>query len=534
MSLSFFVKKLNRSYVWLLFILILGGVLRLINMGAEPFWCDEVLHLDIVKHFSNSIPTMLQYLREVEVHPPLYHLVLHFWINWFGDNEFAVRFLSFIFGLGSIIGVYALGKVLFKKENVALLAAFITAILPIQIEYSQEARPYIIFCFFGILAIIGFWRFRETQKIRFIILYLASSLIGVYLHYSFILFLSILTLYWFLDIFIQNDKDKTKSFLYWLWVHAAIFIGFFWWLDAFLLKIELSKYQIFGLSKKVTEFRSQFLYEQIFHQLIWMAKEKFSSLIVVIGIMVSQISIIFFFGNALLKKKDLIVPVINQYKKQIFFLLFLLFGLIILFIFSPQSINYSTIYYRHVIIGSILISLLLAFFFSLLEKKHLFMVVAIFAISLVPFITSVVSNDAEWDYDFTLKDVGTYINENYREGDLVISFVSTLRSNLNHFLNPNIEALSLLPANYTGIDVWNSRQTLGFIENEYMTRAEFSVSREEFIKKFTYLDKKYSPKRIWVFVNFDDKAYDWFRKNNWRHTFKAIPPIFPLDLFTRP
>lgn len=534
MKLFFLIKKLNRPYTWLLLILIFGGFFRLINIGAEPYWGDEVLSLDIVKHFSNSLPTLLQYLREVEIHPPLYYLLLHYWISIFGDSELAVRFLSFLFGLGTIIGVYALAKILFKKENVALMAAFITAILPIQIEYSQEARPYIIFCFLGILAMIGFWKFRETQKIHFAVLYCLASILGLYLHYSFFLFLASTSLYWILDIIIQKDKDKARSLFYWLGAHAIIFIGFLWWLDAFLFKIALSKYQIFGYDRNAIQFRLQFIYEQIFHQIIWMSKEKLASLTVIVATIISQISIIFFLVNALLRKPDFIIPVINQHKKQLFFLFFLLFSLIIFFIISPQSVTYSTIFYRHVILASIIIALLLAFIFSLLDKKSAGVVVAIFVISLIPFITLVIGNDEQWDYDFRLKDAANFINEKYEKGDLVLVYISTLRTDFNHFLRPDISAMALMPIGYTNQDIWASRQTLGLIENEYQLRADFNVTPVEFGEKLKYLDKKFAPKRMWVFADFYGDTLEWFRNNNWRHAFKAIRPIFPLDLFVRP
>ena len=40
--------------------------------------------------------------------PPLYALILHGWIGVFGDGEIAVRTPSLLFGLASLVVVYAL------------------------------------------------------------------------------------------------------------------------------------------------------------------------------------------------------------------------------------------------------------------------------------------------------------------------------------------------------------------------------------------------------------------------------------------
>jgi uncharacterized membrane protein len=76
------------------------------------------------------------------VHPPLYYVILHYWINLFGDTEFSTRFLSVIFGLFSIFMIYKVGTLLFNK-NVGMLSSLLLALSVFHIQYSQEVRMYL-------------------------------------------------------------------------------------------------------------------------------------------------------------------------------------------------------------------------------------------------------------------------------------------------------------------------------------------------------------------------------------------------------
>src|SRR5690348_6070061 len=97
----------------LFFMVVFGLVLRLINLKQQPFWSDELLSLDISTHIRN-IPQLLSYLAAVEVHPPLYYLMLHFWTGWFGAGTVAVKLLSLIFGLACIVLAFWFGKIIFQ------------------------------------------------------------------------------------------------------------------------------------------------------------------------------------------------------------------------------------------------------------------------------------------------------------------------------------------------------------------------------------------------------------------------------------
>ena len=75
-------------------ILFFGLFLRVYALGSESIWQDEGFSVSVAHmNLSELIAT-----TAADVHPPLYYLLLHYWISIFGDSEFSCRFLSALFG----------------------------------------------------------------------------------------------------------------------------------------------------------------------------------------------------------------------------------------------------------------------------------------------------------------------------------------------------------------------------------------------------------------------------------------------------
>jgi len=155
----------------LLLILALGGFLRIYDLGAESLWLDEAWSI----HESAMSP---QQIAEHANQPPLYFLILNFWINLFGTSEVALRSLSAIFGIISILFIYQVGSTLFNRK-VGLISGLLSAISYYHIYYSQEARGYSLLLLLSLLSYLLFIEIlQEDGKWHYPIYFLANLLLG--------------------------------------------------------------------------------------------------------------------------------------------------------------------------------------------------------------------------------------------------------------------------------------------------------------------------------------------------------------------
>lgn len=92
------------------------------------------------KNFSDTIMSLA---TEDPQHPPLYYLIVRFWVGIFGNSITAMRSFSAVISLLVFPGVYWLCRELFHVPlSLPGIAIALTAISPIYVVYAQEAREY--------------------------------------------------------------------------------------------------------------------------------------------------------------------------------------------------------------------------------------------------------------------------------------------------------------------------------------------------------------------------------------------------------
>lgn len=134
-GLRTFIRK-RRHACALAAIVILGLSLRLYEIGAEGFWFDETFSVWIARR---PLGSLFAAVRQ-DSHPPLYVLLLHFWL-YLGRSDVFIRLLSTLFSVVTLPVVYVLGRRIASRE-LGLLAALILAVSPFNVLFAQEARMY--------------------------------------------------------------------------------------------------------------------------------------------------------------------------------------------------------------------------------------------------------------------------------------------------------------------------------------------------------------------------------------------------------
>ncbi len=128
-------------------LVLLGLGLRLYRLDGQSYWSDE----------GASVTLALGPLADIapksaaDIHPPLYYYLLWGWVRLFGPGEFATRSLSALAGTLLVALTFAIGRRT-VGTGAALAGAFLCAISPLLIHYSQEARMYELMALWGALS----------------------------------------------------------------------------------------------------------------------------------------------------------------------------------------------------------------------------------------------------------------------------------------------------------------------------------------------------------------------------------------------
>ena len=116
--------------------------------------------------------------------PPLYYLLLHTWMKIFGTGEIAIRSLSFLFFLATVLVVYLIGKSLWDKQSLisgenkktALFAALFTFLNPFLFQYGFEGRMYSLLLLTTTLSMYFYLRKNQLG-------YIFSTIAALYTHH---------------------------------------------------------------------------------------------------------------------------------------------------------------------------------------------------------------------------------------------------------------------------------------------------------------------------------------------------------------
>ena len=156
-------RWLKRPGLVLGLILLVALFIRVRGLGAESFWTDELFGIVESSGYSIVIwpppgPAPMGALRHVRLedarpiwripgamrwdnHPPLYYVLLRLWREAFGEGEAAVRSLSVVASLLSILVLFDAVRVLSGTTAALWAAALLTLAAP-DVFFAREGRPY--------------------------------------------------------------------------------------------------------------------------------------------------------------------------------------------------------------------------------------------------------------------------------------------------------------------------------------------------------------------------------------------------------
>lgn len=175
--------KALKKFLPEILIFLFAGITRFWRLDFPPaHYFDEVYHAFTAQEMFRGNPAAWEWWNTPPqgfayewTHPPLAKEFMWLSISIFGDNPFAWRFFSAVFGTGIIVLIYFISLHIFKSRRIALLSSFVASLSGLLLVMSRIAMNDNYFLFFSLLAILMFLKDKKLLMGMFLGLSFASK-----------------------------------------------------------------------------------------------------------------------------------------------------------------------------------------------------------------------------------------------------------------------------------------------------------------------------------------------------------------------
>jgi hypothetical protein len=159
--------------LFILFLILLNSFLKFYGIGKSSFWIDEAYSVSLAQR---DIAEIIKTCSSTD-NPPFYFVLLHYWSKVFGISETAVRSMSAVFSISTVILLFH-----FVNKNIGFTTAiFVSLIFSLSgqhLYYAQETRNYAVVIFLSVLS-AGFYLelFSSGKKSTLVFITLTNILL---------------------------------------------------------------------------------------------------------------------------------------------------------------------------------------------------------------------------------------------------------------------------------------------------------------------------------------------------------------------
>lgn len=201
------ITKIYNSKIFTIFaILSFIGIILSISFG---FLLHNSIRLDESQSLwqtSRSIVNILKVIAQ-DVHIPLYHIILHTWQAYLGNDIAVARILSVVFFVVTIPIAYKLFSFAYNNKTIALFSTLLLSISPFLNWYANEVRMYSLLILLVVSNQYFFLRIYKNNDALAYLGFFITSLFGIYTHYFFSVYLIVIAIFFF--IFRKEFQPRT-------------------------------------------------------------------------------------------------------------------------------------------------------------------------------------------------------------------------------------------------------------------------------------------------------------------------------------
>jgi len=214
------MRNIEKEYRLILaVILIFSAIVYIYHLDKESLSTDEYLSLFSVQQSPHDIFYKHKSVLNPNTIPPLYFLILHYWVKLFGTSDFVQRSLSVIFGILSIYSLYRLTRMLFDIRT-GIFSALFGALSYNWFLLFRQDRSYSLLILLSLLSFYAFFYLIKNKNSKYPIFYLTIiNILLAYTHYFSFLIIILEALF---GIFEYRKDKKGLTAIIWMFLIVAI------------------------------------------------------------------------------------------------------------------------------------------------------------------------------------------------------------------------------------------------------------------------------------------------------------------------
>jgi len=168
------------EYLILFILLACAVAVRLPAVWEYYYHNDELIH-SFIAQGGTWVDVFFRGMNEV--HPPLGHFLRHY-LFYFDDGIVFARLVSVLFGILSALVLFSIGKKISKDTYLGLIFVGMLAFSSIAVTYTIQIRNYSFFLFFSLLSYYFYLCLFEAPSKKVLLLYVGTSFLSCATHFS--------------------------------------------------------------------------------------------------------------------------------------------------------------------------------------------------------------------------------------------------------------------------------------------------------------------------------------------------------------
>lgn len=158
-----------------------GLIIRITQVNPKGFWLDEIWSM-VHSAPKFSAAEVISGAAQ-DSHPPLFDLLLHYWLMAFGTSEVTTKILPLLFALGSIYVSWFAALKITGNSNKAYFVLGLVSLNFFHIHYSTEVRFYSLMYLLSAVTLLQFWKIIQQGALKHYLWFVVSVVLLLYTHY---------------------------------------------------------------------------------------------------------------------------------------------------------------------------------------------------------------------------------------------------------------------------------------------------------------------------------------------------------------